>query len=201
MHVKLADLVETTTRTIDRQAEELAGLEGFAELEKELVAAKDQSEEFLRFLEAERVNVVAAESEATAVKTRCLALEEEFAALQQKYAASMNAKEQELRNTQITLEEDLRDRQKEVDALSESLFATKETLQEVENVLRESTQKVEAKQDEMFSMEAAFNESELHFGVKPQLQLEFSTSTWDLSKCVNIFDFGNEGPTQPVPLS
>ena len=51
------------------------------------------------------------------------------------------------------------------------------------------------------NMEAAFNGSELHFGVRPQLQLEFSTSTWDLSKCVNIFDFGNEGPTQPVPLS
>ena len=51
------------------------------------------------------------------------------------------------------------------------------------------------------NMEGSFNGSELYFGAKPQLQLEFSTSTWDLSKCVNIFDFGNEGPTQPVPLS
>ena len=51
------------------------------------------------------------------------------------------------------------------------------------------------------NMEAAFNGSELHFGVRHQLQLRFSTSTWDLSKCVNIFDFGNEGLTQLVPLS
>ena len=51
------------------------------------------------------------------------------------------------------------------------------------------------------NMEGAFNGYELHFGTRPQLQLEFSTSTWDLSKCVNIFNFGNEGPTQPVPLS
>ena len=51
------------------------------------------------------------------------------------------------------------------------------------------------------NMEAAFNGFELHFGVRPHLRLEFSTPTWDLSKCVNILDFGNEGPTQPVPLS
>ena len=51
------------------------------------------------------------------------------------------------------------------------------------------------------NMEDIFNGSELNFGARPQLQLEFSTSTWDPSKSVNIFNFGNKGPTQPVPLS